>query len=110
MSVSLSVGRRGAVGRGLPAHGGVEGLHGEGGRRVDVPVRVHVGLLRARVGRGVLHAGLHVHHLHGQVVELLLRRHAIPVEPVLADDVRVQVGRHARARRHLHVLHRAEVA
>lgn len=92
--------------RSLPAHGGVERLHGERRRRVDVAV-VHVGLLRPRVG-AVLHGGLHVHHL--QVVELLLRRHAVAVEPVLADDVRVQVGRHARARRHLHVLHRAQVA
>lgn len=93
----------------LPAHGGVQRLHGQRRRRrVDVAVRVHVGLLRARVGRAVLHARLHVHHL--QVVELLLRRHAVPVEPVAADDVRVEVGRHARARRHLHVLHRTQVA
>lgn len=98
----------GGLGALLPAHGGVEGLHGERRRRrVDVAVRVHVGLLRARVGAAVLHARLHVHHL--QVVELLLRRHAVPVEPVLADDVRVQVRRHARARGHLHVLHRTQV-
>lgn len=99
------------LGCGLPAHGGVERLHGERRRRVDVAIRVHVGLLRARVGARVLHARLHVHHLHRQVVELLLRRHAVAVQPVLADDrVRVQVGRHARpGRRHLHVLHWAQV-
>lgn len=97
------------VHRALPAHGGVERLHGERRRRrvVDVAVGVDVGLLRARVGRAVLHGVGRRHHL--QVVELLLRAHAVAVEPVLADDVRVQVGRHARRRRHLHVLHRAQV-
>lgn len=84
-------------------------MHGEGRRRgVDIAVGVHVGLLRSRVGPRVLHGGLDVHHLDGQVVELLLRRHAVPVQAVLADDrVRVQVGRHPGPWGcHLHVLHR----
>lgn len=104
-----------SLGPWLPAHGRVEGGHGEGGRGVDVAgVGVHVGLLGAGVSSGVLDSWLDIHHLHGQIVELLLRRHPVAVEPVLADvvrdDVRVQVGRHARAGAHLHVLHRTQVA
>lgn len=81
-------------------------MHREGGR-VDVSVCVDVGLLGPGVGAGdgVLHRGLDVHHL--EVGAELLLRHAVPVEAVLADEVRVQVGRHARAWGHLHVLHGA---
>lgn len=92
----------------LPTHRGVQSLHGEGRRwRVDVAVGVDVRLLGPRVGARVLHSWLDIHHLDGQVVELLLWRHAVPVQAVLADDrVRVQVGRHPGAWGcHLHVLH-----
>lgn len=81
-------------------------MHSEWGRGVDIPVSIDVRLLSPWVGARVLDPGLHVHHLDGQVVELLLRRHPVAVEAVLADDVRVEVGRHARAGAHLHVLHR----
>lgn len=83
-------------------------MHGEGRRWwVDVAVGVDVRLLGPRVRARILHSRLDVHHLDGQVVELLLRRHAIPVETVLADDrMRVQVGRHPGPWGcHLHVLH-----
>lgn len=93
----------------LPTHRRVQSLHGQGRRwRVDVAVGINVRLLGPRVGAGVLHSRLDVHHLDGQVVELLLRRNAVSVQAVLANDrVRVQVGRHPRPWScHLHVLHR----
>lgn len=83
-------------------------MHSEGRRwGVDVTVGVDVRLLGPGVGPRVLHGWLDVHHLDGQVVELLLRRHAVAIQAVLADDrVRVQVRRHPRpGGGHLHVLH-----
>lgn len=86
----------------LPTHRGVQCLHSEGGW-VYVSVGIHIRLLSPWVRAGVLDRGLHIHHL--QVCAELLLRHAVTVESILADEVRVQVGRHARAGRHLHVLH-----